>query len=160
MKCPQCGYTDEKAPASGEPADLARPNGLAAIKRVFGAPGDVPLAKARVSDEFKRLPYCANGTITVHKLLKARVEWVFAEIARQGLGACIKSYDGCYNPRMKRGGTDWSTHAWAIALDINAGENMPGMPNRIDKRVRAIFEQAGFVQLGGDPMHFQYCTGY
>jgi hypothetical protein len=157
MKCPKCGYTDEGAMPEGP----KRPNGLAAIRATFGEPGEVPLAKAVVPDEFKRLPYVAKGTITCHKLLAPLVSWIFSEISRRGLGAGIKSYDGCYNPRFMRGSKSrWSTHAWAIALDINAGENMPGMKNKIDSRIIGIFEQAGFYQLKNDPMHFQYCTGY
>lgn len=166
MKCPNCNTDfDPMAVAATAPVPPPRPFpvfpvGLKQIIATFGKPGDVPLGKAKVPDTFRRLPYCAGGTITCHKGLVKVVEWVFAEIERRGLADKIKSYDGCYNPRKKRGGTDWSVHAWACALDINAGDNMPGMKNSIDKRVIAIFEEAGFYQLPGDFMHFQWCKGY
>jgi len=154
-------------PSKDVPADemrlpelFPRPRGYANIVKVFGEPGQVKLGKAKVPDEFKRLVYLKSGFLTCHHLLVPRVEWVFAQIAGKGLGSKIKSYDGCYNPRKKRGGSDWSTHAWAIALDINAADNMPGMKNSIDRGIIDIFTAAGFLQLAGDPMHFQYCEGY
>ena len=163
MKCPSCGFTDEPvmtAPVLPPCPFPVFPNGLRQIIATFGKPGEPPLGKAKVPDVFRRLPYCASGTITVHKSLVKVVEWVFAEIAYQGLADCIKSYDGCFNPRKKRGGSDWSTHAWAIALDINAGDCPMGSKNKIPKGIVAIFERAGFLQLEGDYMHFQWCKGY
>lgn len=37
--------------------------------------------------------------------------------------AGILTYDGLYNPRKMRGGSSWSMHAWAIAIDFNAEHN-------------------------------------
>lgn len=37
--------------------------------------------------------------------------------------AGILTYDGLYNPRRMRGGSSWSMHAWAIAIDFDAGRN-------------------------------------
>jgi len=32
-------------------------------------------------------------------------------------------FGGCFNPRKKRGGSEWSTHAWGIALDYDPEHN-------------------------------------
>ena len=38
------------------------------------------------------------------------------------------NYNGAYNPRMVRGSTTkWSNHAFAAAIDLNAGENALGV---------------------------------
>jgi hypothetical protein len=169
ISCPLCQhiFTPRPAPApakpEGPPAEPARPNGVAAVRALFGEPGNVPLAKARAPEVFRRLPYLAKGFLTCHKLLVPKVEWVFAELERRGLASLIKSYDGCYNPRKKRGGTSWSTHAWGIALDLNAGDNPMGAKPKLDRRIVAVFEEAGFFWGGRwkspDGMHFQYATG-
>ncbi len=38
-------------------------------------------------------------------------------------GSGMDLYYGCYNPRRKRGGSSWSTHAWACAIDFDASNN-------------------------------------
>jgi hypothetical protein len=35
----------------------------------------------------------------------------------------LDHFAGCYEPRRKRGGTAWSTHAWGIALDYDHNRN-------------------------------------
>ncbi|HEX6096397.1 MAG TPA: M15 family metallopeptidase [Thermoanaerobaculia bacterium] len=103
-----------------------------------------------------------------HKLLVPAFKSVFNEIAAQGLQASIKTYDGCYNYRMKRLSGTWSTHSWGIGIDLNASTNPQGgkVKGDMDPAVVAIFRAHGF-QWGGDfkgksydPMHFQFCTGY
>lgn len=52
-------------------------------------------------------------------------------------GSGMDSYFGCYAPRRMRGGSSWSTHAWACAIDFDASNN----PLRW-KMDRARFAQA------------------
>lgn len=77
--------------------------------------------------------------------------------------AGILTYDGLYNPRKKRGGTSWSMHAWAIAIDLNAGKN--GNATHWPKKatmpleVMECFAAEGWTSAGAfwsrDAMHFQ-----
>lgn len=143
--------------ASTLPPTPKRPHGLAEIKATFGAPGQVPMELVE-----QTLTTGLRVRFYAHKLLAPRFRWIFNEIVMRGLSSCIKSFDGCYNDRPKNNipGNDKSVHAWAIAVDINCDANMPGMSDHIDPRVSAVFEEAGFIHLKGDFMHFQYCTGY
>lgn len=140
---------------------LPVPRGYDQIVKTFGQPGKVKMAKVNVPPVLtKQHLYLKRGYTYAHKLLEERLEWVFQQIVARGLEEHLESYDGCYNPRYKRGGRSWSTHAWAIAVDINQARNRPGMPNNIHPGIIELFTIAGFYQLKGDPMHFQYCTGY
>lgn len=71
----------------------------------------------------------------------------------------IKTWDGCFNIRKKRGLKSWSLHSWAIAIDINASRNGLGQTPSMDRRLVQCFLDAGF-DWGGewtrpDGMHFQ-----
>ena len=80
-------------------------------------------------------------------------------IVNRGLADKIKTWDGCFNVRAKRGGTSPSLHSWGLAIDINASWNRMGQPSTQDPRLVACFKEAGF-DWGGDwkrpdAMHFQ-----
>jgi len=71
----------------------------------------------------------------------------------------IKTWDGCFNIRKKRGLNSWSLHSWAIAVDINAAWNRLGKKPQMSPELVACFTDAGF-DWGGtwkrpDGMHFQ-----
>jgi len=77
--------------------------------------------------------------------------------------AGILTYDGLYNPRPIRGGSAWSMHSWAIAIDLNAEMNMNGdhWPVRsvMPIEVMECFAREGWTAAGAfwsrDAMHFQ-----
>ena len=75
-------------------------------------------------------------------------------------------YGGCYNPRPKTGGTDPSTHAWGIAIDINPDHGAFGKPSSMPDFIVQAFKKRGFIWGGDwdmrwrDGMHFQACSGY
>lgn len=80
-----------------------------------------------------------------------------------GLSSKIQSYDGCFNLRYSRSsGEKLSTHAYGLALDINAATNPLGATPQIDLELVACFEEAGFIWGGRwkrpDGMHFQFVT--
>jgi hypothetical protein len=78
----------------------------------------------------------------------------------------LDRFGGCYNPRRKRGGTAWSTHAWGIALDfdpdrnqLNWGRNQASLARPEYEQWWKIWENEGWISLGRkanyDWMHVQ-----
>ena len=71
----------------------------------------------------------------------------------------LKTWDGCFNIRKKRGLASMSLHSWGIAIDVNAFENGLNMQPKLSKGFVKCFTDAGF-DWGGtwsrkDGMHFQ-----
>lgn len=101
---------------------------------------------------------CADSLLRVFERLKAQYP---TEDSRYDAGILI--YDGLYNPRPMRGGSAWSMHAWAIAIDLNAGQNgnKTHWPTRavIPIEVMECFAREGWTAAGAfwsrDAMHFQ-----
>lgn len=101
---------------------------------------------------------CADSLRRVFERLAERFP---TEPLRKAAG--ILTYDGLYNPRVMRGGTEWSMHAWAIAIDFNAAKN----GNRVawpsvavmPLEVMECFSAEGWTSAGAfwgrDAMHFQ-----
>lgn len=80
-------------------------------------------------------------------------------IKEQELGSLIKTWDGCFNIRTKRGAKSLSLHSFGIAFDMNAAWNAFGKTPTMDKRLVNCFLEAGF-DWGGtwskpDGQHFQ-----
>lgn len=109
--------------------------------------------------------------IVVHKkcaesLLKVLGKiWDAAEKDQKKINeAGVSIYDGCYNFRNMRGSNRLSMHAYACAIDLDAGRNGLGNPSPRFNRypwVVDAFEQEGWVWGGRwsakrrDGMHFQ-----
>lgn len=71
----------------------------------------------------------------------------------------LKTFDGCFNIRKKRGSMTQSLHSWGVAVDVNAQWNQMGKPSTLSKEFVKCFTDAGF-EWGGtwtkpDAMHFQ-----
>ena len=86
----------------------------------------------------------------------------FENIRKRGLEDQIKTWDGCFNIRKKRGGSSSSLHSWGLAIDINAAWNQFGKTPTMSKELVACFTDAG-MDWGGnwatkDGMHFQART--
>jgi len=83
----------------------------------------------------------------------------FNNLIRNGDIKELKTWDGCFNIRKKRGSNTASLHSWGIAIDINAAWNRMGKPPTLSKSFVKCFLDAGF-DWGGywknpDGMHFQ-----
>ncbi len=147
----------------GEAADggVARPDGLAAIKKTFGKPGtNISTFAMRAGADGKMI------NVPAHKKVGPIFQAVFEDIHKDGQSGHIHSYDGCYVYRTKRKNSkSYSTHAWGIAMDVNASSNPMKKnvkPSDSQKVLAPYFEKHGFYWGANfsDPMHFQYCTGY
>jgi hypothetical protein len=89
-------------------------------------------------------------------------EYGMADIERLG----IDLFGGCFNYRKMRGGTSWSKHAWAIAIDLDPARNKLKETAKTARFARPeykemiqIFYRHGFISLGiekgYDWMHFE-----
>lgn len=106
-----------------------------------------------------------------HKLVSGRFLAVFNEIHREYGYEKIKElgidlFGGCFNFRKMRGGNDWSTHSWGIAIDLHPAANSLKTPYSKSlfskpeyKKLHEIFEKHGFINLGKtkgyDSMHWE-----
>lgn len=71
----------------------------------------------------------------------------------------LKTWDGCFNIRKKRGLSSMSLHSWGMAIDVNAAWNGLGKTPQLSKGFVKCFTDAG-MEWGGnwsrlDGMHFQ-----
>lgn len=106
-----------------------------------------------------------------HKLVADKFIAVFKEILEvyglpkiKELG--IDLYGGCFNFRKMRGGSEWSKHAFGIAIDLDPARNTLKESHKTARFARPeykqmidIFEKHGFLSLGRlhdyDWMHFE-----
>lgn len=83
----------------------------------------------------------------------------FKNIIGRNLLSQLKTWDGCFNIRKKRGQTSPSLHSWGVAIDINAAWNGFNKKPTMSKELISCFTDAGFDWGGNwtkpDGMHFQ-----
>jgi hypothetical protein len=96
--------------------------------------------------------YCNRDlVIPLGKAFKALIE--------TGCVKELKTWNGCFNLRLKTSGTSLSLHSWGLAVDVNAAWNQYGKKPHLSGKLVKCFEDAGF-EWGGrwrvpDAMHFQ-----
>ncbi len=89
----------------------------------------------------------------------APLQKAFENLIKTGRVKELKTWDGCFNIRKKRGLSSMSLHSWGIAVDVNAFENGLGKDPKLSKAFVKCFTDAGF-NWGGvwrrkDGMHFE-----
>lgn len=101
----------------------------------------------------------------VHNKLADNLEIVFAQLLDEGAWLRVKTYDGGYTWRSKRGSKKMSLHAFGGALDFNAATN--GLGNHdfdMPRQVVSVFRRNGWTWGGQwrrpDAMHFQFGRAY
>lgn len=121
-----------------------------ANERRFMVVWDVPTALEHGAIP-KRI-YCNKDIIPL-------LEKAFKNVNDRGIAAQIKTWDGCFNIRKKRGAASMSLHSWGLAIDINAAWNGFGRKPTMSPELVKCFTDAGFTWGGTwkrpDGMHFQ-----
>jgi len=97
--------------------------------------------------------------IYCNKDLIKPLEQAFRNLISTGAVNELKTWDGCFNIRNKRGLNSYSLHSWGIAVDVNAFENGLNQAPKLSPKFVKCFTDAGF-EWGGtwtrkDGMHFQ-----
>lgn len=83
----------------------------------------------------------------------------FSNLIERGYVKELKTFDGCFNVRKKRGLKSLSLHSWGIAIDVNAAWNGLGKTPTLSAGFVKCFTDCGF-DWGGtwkrhDGMHFE-----
>lgn len=94
-----------------------------------------------------------------NKLMIDPLSKAFRNLIDRGFVHELKTWDGCFNIRQKRGSNSLSLHSWGVAIDVNAAWNKMGAPPTLSPGFVKCFTDAGF-DWGGewsnpDGMHFQ-----
>ena len=102
---------------------------------------------------------CIPKRIYCNKDMIVPLTKAFSNIISRGLTSQLKTWDGCFNIRKKRGATSQSLHSWGCAIDINAAWNGFGKKPTMSVELVKCFTDAG-LDWGGfwqkpDGMHFQ-----
>lgn len=97
--------------------------------------------------------------IYCNKDLVAPLERALTNLVERKLVGQLKTWDGCFNIRKKRGAASPSLHSWGIAIDVNAAWNRFGCSPSCSREFVKCFTDAG-LEWGGewrkpDGMHFQ-----
>lgn len=101
------------------------------------------------------------GEVRCHRKIIPQLTQAMAELEQKGLGDLVKTYDGCFSPRMQVGNSAaLSRHAFGVAVDVNAQSNLYGSPATLDSRVVSVMQRWGFAWGGNwtvpDGMHFEF----
>lgn len=101
--------------------------------------------------------------LPVRNEIKVLVALLCDETERLGYNL-VPGWSWGYACRKIRGSSNWSNHAWGLAVDLNAPENPMGPRNgkiRRHPKVIAVWKRYGFFWGGdysgrADDMHFEY----
>ena len=118
-----------------------------------------------IQQAFSHVRFSAVGTIGfpkrifINKDFRPVLEQALRNVITRGLAREMKTWDGVFILRNKRGLNSMSLHSWAIACDINQEENQLNMEPKLTPAFVKCFTDAG-CEWGGtwrrkDGMHFQ-----
>ena len=94
-----------------------------------------------------------------NKLMVEPLTKAFNNIINRNLISQLKTWDGCFNIRKKRGLNSASLHSWGIAIDVNAAWNGLNVTPVLSSGFVKCFTDNGFEWGGNwqrkDGMHFE-----
>jgi hypothetical protein len=102
------------------------------------------------------------GRVRCNRALLPALAGAMGELRRRNLGRLVdpEAYAGCWNPRLTRGRSGISRHAWGAAVDLNVVGNPAGLASAQDPRLVGVMERWGFTWGGRwlvpDPVHFEW----
>lgn len=144
------------------------------IRAKYGSPGDIKNLTVMALPYRMRIAWDLKSSvkkIQCHKLIAEPLTAVFSDLLGhygfaelQRLG--IDLFGGCYNFRKMRGGSSWSHHSWAIAIDLDPERNQLNQNHTTAQFAKIeyipmndIFYKHGFKGLGReedrDWMHYE-----
>lgn len=82
--------------------------------------------------------------IYCHRHLMPLLAQAVDYIIERNLDEQVKTWDGCFNVRVKKGGKTASLHSWGLAVDVNAAWNQFGKIGDMSPELIACFTDAGF----------------
>lgn len=104
------------------------------------------------------------GPVRCHRSVAEAVGSALSEAIDSGLAASFArdGFLGCWNPRLVSASDNAgiSRHAWGIAFDVNAADNVRGRDGAQDPRVVDLLARHGFTNGGQwlvpDAVHFEW----
>jgi len=115
-----------------------------------------------IPDDIKSAIPVLPKNLYCNKLVTQEFFKVFRELIKNDLHKEILSFDGIFNPRLIRGSSKISLHAFGLAIDLNADEDKLGQDKSTwsDKFVQT-WKDCGWLWGGDfadrkDPMHFEW----
>lgn len=143
------------------------------MRKMYGTPGRPAMTKVPCPWTL-RLAWDKTQTmhyINCHSKVAASLSRVLQSVYKHYGAAELKKmrldlFGGCYSSRNKRGGSNWSTHAWAVAIDWDPERNQLKWSRARSQLADADYEfwwdaweAEGWVSLGRernyDWMHVQ-----
>lgn len=158
-----------------DPHPFPTQRAVASENSIYGRHGDTNMAPPMTMIELPFSLYLYGHRdrpltrIKAHSKVADSLAKVFRRLSvaypteQERIAAGITTFDGIYNPRRMRGGTAWSMHAWAIAIDLDAGRNgnQDHWPVKASMPIQVMecFAREGWTAAGAfwsrDAMHFQ-----
>ncbi|MBG8552369.1 M15 family metallopeptidase [Hymenobacter guriensis] len=124
---------------------------------------------AAVKPYFPKYGNIRPTAVYMNRYATEALDAVLLDLLATGLIKELKTYDGCFNVRLKRGVNEYSIHSWGLALDFNAmlnplGVKMGSRKGMFTDAFLAVWRKHKWVCGAdwkyADGMHFQFTSSY
>jgi hypothetical protein len=142
------------------------------LKKFYGDPGDESQLTTFSPPYLMYYDGKIIHKVRCHKKVAPSLERILTQIGKQlpsnpEIRDEAEDYGGCFNFRLKRGGSSYSLHAYGAAIDLDADDNTfrDSWPMQSDMPLEIMeeFAREGWISGGAfwgyDAMHFQATKG-